>query len=178
DHWDPVGAPEILTFHPACLLIAPSGVRPLAKAQGIGNDRIIALDVGSEMTAGPFRITALPTLHSDAAGIGLLVRAGGQSIYHSGDTEYTTALAKDLQKRLGAAPDLALLCINGHLGNMTWQEAALLAERLQPKLCIPNHYDLFLENQQDPAPFMERCNLLGLAVRTLVPGVPFTRSIA
>jgi L-ascorbate metabolism protein UlaG (beta-lactamase superfamily) len=73
----------------------------------------------TRMMAGPFHITALPTLHSDAAGIGLLIRAGGLSVYHSGDTEYTTALAKDLEKRLVAAPVIALLCINGRLGNMT-----------------------------------------------------------
>ena len=170
DHWDPIGAPEILSQHPECRLIGPVSVRILAHAAGFDAIRTASLDVGEKITAGPFRITGLPTLHSDPHGVGLLIEAGNRRIYHSGDTDYTTALAKDLQDRVGQSPDLALICINGRLGNMTWQEAALLAERLQPRLTVPNHYDLFHENQQDPAPFIERCCLLGLDARVFVAG--------
>jgi L-ascorbate metabolism protein UlaG (beta-lactamase superfamily) len=117
----------------------------------------------------------LPTIHSDPHGIGFLIRCGAASIYHSGDTEYSTALAKDLRSRIAALTpqvSVALLCINGRLGNQTWQEAALIAELLNPSLVIPHHYDLFLENQQAPSPFLERCAQLGLSARTLVAGVP------
>ena len=175
DHWDPVAAPDILRFHPASSLIAPASVRPLALAEGVGEERIVPLDAGKEIQAGPFKITALPTIHSDPHGIGFLIRNGDTSIYHSGDTEYSTALAKDLQSRihkLTPQVSLALLCINGRLGNQTWQEAALIAELLNPSLVIPHHYDLFLENQQDPAPFLERCGQFGISARTMVAGVP------
>lgn len=57
---------------------------------------------------------------------------------------------------------------------MTWREAALLAETLRPRLTVPNHYDLFAENQADPAPFLERCAVLGLPARTLVVGQPIS----
>jgi L-ascorbate metabolism protein UlaG (beta-lactamase superfamily) len=177
DHWDPIGAPEILRTHPHALLLAPASVRPLALAAGLTPDRLRPLDVGETITTGPFTLTALPTLHSDPRGVGLLIRVADLTIYHSGDTEYTTALAKDLAARLATlAPrlDLALLCINGRLGNMTWLEAALLAETLRPRLTVPNHYDLFAENQADPAPFLARCALLGLPARTLAVGQPFT----
>ena len=96
DHWDPVGAPEILRTHPRCRLLGPASVRPLARASGVSDDRIRSLDVGETVTTGPFTVTALPTLHSDPRGVGLLIRVGELTIYHSGDTEYTTALAKDL----------------------------------------------------------------------------------
>jgi L-ascorbate metabolism protein UlaG (beta-lactamase superfamily) len=175
DHWDPVGAPEILRTHPTASLIAPASVRPLALAEGVAEKRILPLDVGMDIQAGPFQITALPTIHSDPHGIGFLIRCGAASIYHSGDTEYSTALAKELQSRihkLTTQVSVALLCINGRLGNQTWQEAALIAELLQPSLVIPHHYDLFLENQQAPAPFLERCGQLGLSARALVAGVP------
>lgn len=177
DHWDPVGAPEILQAHPRCTLLAPASVRPLALSAGIAAARIRSFDVGESVTIGPFQITALPTLHSDPLGVGVYLHAGKCSLYLSGDTEYTTALTKDLATRLAKlAPrlDLALLCINGRLGNMTWREAALLAEQLGPALVVPNHYDLFLENQADPAPFLVRCQSLGLAAQTLTVGVPFT----
>ncbi len=175
DHWDPIGAPEILRTHPTASLIAPASVRPLALAEGVAEKRILPLDVGMEIQAGPFEITALPTIHSDPHGIGFLIRCGAASIYHSGDTEYSTALAKDLRSRIAALTpqvSVALLCINGRLGNQTWQEAALIAELLNPSLVIPHHYDLFLENQQAPSPFLERCGQLGLSARTLVAGVP------
>jgi L-ascorbate metabolism protein UlaG (beta-lactamase superfamily) len=175
DHWDPVGAPEILSTHPTASLIAPASVRPLALAEGVAEKRIVPLDVGMEIQAGPFAITALPTIHSDPHGIGCLIRCGATSIYHSGDTEYSTTLAKELRSRIAEVTpqvSVALLCINGRLGNQTWQEAALIAELLQPSLVIPHHYDLFLENQQAPAPFLERCGQLGLSARALVAGVP------
>jgi L-ascorbate metabolism protein UlaG (beta-lactamase superfamily) len=175
DHWDPVGAPEILRFHPAASLIVPDSVRSLALAEGVGEGRIVPLDVGMEIQAGPFAITALPTIHSDPHGIGCLIRSGETCIYLSGDTEYSTALAKELRSRIAALTpqvSVALLCINGRLGNQTWREAALMAELLNPSLVIPHHHDLFLENQQDPAPFLERCRQLGLSARTLVAGVP------
>lgn len=175
DHWDPIGAPQILRLHPRCRLLAPASVRPLARAADIEENRLLPLDVGETQIVGPFRLTALPTLHSDAAGVGLLIQTATAAIYHAGDTEYTTALARDLVARLDGVPlDAALLCINGRLGNMTWPEAALLAERLRPRLAIPNHYDLFVENQQDPQPFLDRCAQLGLAARTLTAGAPFS----
>jgi L-ascorbate metabolism protein UlaG (beta-lactamase superfamily) len=175
DHWDPVGAPEILRFHADASLIAPASVLPLAFAEGIRDARILPLDVGMEIQAGPFRITALPTIHSDPRGIGIIIRSKKTSIYHSVDTEYSTALAKELKSRIHTlAPQLSvtLLCINGRLGNQTWQEAALMAELLNPSLVIPHHHDLILENQQDPAPFLERCVRLGFSARTLIAGVP------
>lgn len=180
DHWDPVGAPEIMRTHPHCLLLAPASVRRLAAAAGIPSERIRALDEGRTCVAGPFQLAALPTLHSDPRGVGLLLRAGELTVYHSGDTEYTTALAREITRRIEglAAPlDVALLCVNGRLGNMTWREAALLAEALRPRLSIPNHYDLFAENRADPAPFLERCTLLGLPARLLQVGQPFQLSL-
>jgi hypothetical protein len=30
-----------------------------------------------------------------------------------------------------------------------------------------------VENQQDPAPFTDRCKMLGLKALTFVPGIPF-----
>jgi L-ascorbate metabolism protein UlaG (beta-lactamase superfamily) len=109
DHWDPVGAPDILQNHPRCTLLAPASVRRLARAVGIAAERIRPFDVGESISAGPFHLTALPTLHSDPLGVGFHLRAGALSLYQSGDTEYTTVLAKDLAARLAAlAPRLHL----------------------------------------------------------------------
>lgn len=176
DHWDPVGAPEILHRHPRCRLLAPASVRPLALAAGIAAERILPFDVGTSQEAGAFRLFALPAVHSDHDAVGVLLTADGLSAYHSADTEYTTALAKDLEQRIAAAVprlDVAYVCINGRFGNQTWQEAALVCERLRPRLAVPNHYDLFAENLADPAPFLARCRSLGQAARTLEAGVPW-----
>lgn len=175
DHWDPIGAPEVLRRHPRCRLLAPRSVRPLALAAGVAAERILPFDVGDTPQAGAFRPLALPAVHSDHDAVGVLLQAEGLTTYHSADTEYTTALAKDLEKRISAVTprlDAALVCINGRLGNQTWQEAALVCERLRPRLAVPNHYDLFAENLADPEPFLARCRQLGLTANAWASGIP------
>lgn len=179
DHWDPLGAPELLRLHPACRLLAPRSVRPLAEAAGCDAARILPLDAGAERRCGPFRLQALPTLHSDPSAVGVLLEVDGLRCLFTADTEYATAWAKDLAARsaafcAGAPLDLLLVCINGRLGNMAWTEALALAERLRPRCAIPNHYDLFAENLADPAPFCAACVHLGIPARTLDAGIPWS----
>ena len=60
----------------------------------------------------------------------------------------------ELGKVKSFSPDILISCINGRYGNMNWQDAFMLAHRLEVKLAIPMHYDLFAINTEDPSLFV------------------------
>ena len=107
-----------------------------------------------ERWVGPFRITAVPSV--DGFGdpqLGWIVEAGGKRILHAGDTlfhGYWWAIAR------AAGPfDVAFLPINGaviqippvqppspHPAVMLPEEAAVAAQLLGVKVCVPIYYGL------------------------------------
>ena len=80
---------------------------------------------------------------------GLIIRFGGQTIYHLGDT----ALFSDLELigRLHS-PDIALVCIGGHY-TMDRFDAVVAAEFVGADVVIPCHYDTFPPIETDAQAF-------------------------
>jgi L-ascorbate metabolism protein UlaG (beta-lactamase superfamily) len=160
-------------------LVAPEAWRELAaERSGLPAGEIVGVDAGSSVQIGAFELAALPSAHEqveyDVAGhckyLGYVVRFGRWRVYHSGDT-----LAYDgLSDRLAPfAVDLAVLPINGKVGNMSGRDAARLASACGARLVIPCHYDMFTFNTADPgAEFIPECERLGQAFRVLRPGEP------
>ena len=71
--------------------------------------------------------------------------------------------------------DLAILPINGKVGNMSGREAAQLAKDIGAKIVIPCHYDMFEFNTADPAEeFIPECERLGQPYRVLQQGERFS----
>ncbi|NLO75210.1 MAG: family 16 glycosylhydrolase [candidate division WS1 bacterium] len=171
DHLDPVGLPEILHHHPAARVYGPVSIQRKFEELGFDTAPLQVLAVGDRLTLGPFRLTVLPALHSDADATGLLLEVEGLLIYLSGDSEFSEDLpAQVLEACGGQPPDYALLCINGRWGNMSAEEAVRVAQTLQVTTAIPMHYGLFVENTADPEPFVKACQEAGLQARTLPPG--------
>jgi L-ascorbate 6-phosphate lactonase len=126
----------------------PASCVSALKAEGFPADKLRRLDQGESAEAGGLYLSAVFADHTEDS-IGLVVECEGTRIYFSGDTLMNERLiaAKELR------PDLLAVCINGKFGNMSWQEAVVLAHRLQVKTAIPAHYDLFAINTEDPAFF-------------------------
>ena len=80
---------------------------------------------------------------------GIIVRAEGKTLYFSGDTLFDERLFDVKQYH----PDVAFLCINGKLGNMNVTEALCVARAIGAKINVPNHYDMFASNAENPALF-------------------------
>jgi len=97
---------------------------------------------------------------------GLVVRIGGVTIYHCGDT----GLFGDM-KLLGEIyqPDVACIPI-GDRFTMGPELAVRAAELIQPKLAIPIHYNTFPPIRQNPADFCPT----GVEVRVMSPGETMT----
>lgn len=197
DHLDPETLKPLVAANPELKLIGPESIRSLMQERsGLPDRQILGLDAGLETgpsaggvgnyeTVGPFRFHAIPAAHEslerNPAGhclyLGLVIRFGPWTIYHSGDTVLYSGLAERVR---AFAPDVALLPINGRRperrvsGNLWGDEAAELARELGARLAIPNHYDLFEFNSATPELFVQTCQRLGQGFHILRTGERWT----
>ena len=116
----------------------------------LGKDHVVSLNVGESTVVGDFEITAVFADHTVEA-FGLIVKTENKALYFSGDTLYNEQLF-DISKY---KPDITFICINGRLGNMNVDEALITAKRIGAKINIPNHYDMFASNSENPHLFSE-----------------------
>jgi L-ascorbate metabolism protein UlaG (beta-lactamase superfamily) len=126
-------------------------------------------------------IAAVPAFHKpagkDANGnnhcIGLVVRIGAFTIYHSGDTLYDPSLATAVTAH--GPIDIAILPINGKVGNMNGTDAARLAHEIGAKLVVPCHFHLFEFNTAEPEElFIPECEKIQQSYRVLRLGERLT----
>ncbi len=157
DHFDPETVTAIMATFPSCRLIGPASVADRGGKAGLPESRLSQLASGKTIQLGDVAITATPARHSDKWAVGLLLHAGGELLWFSGDTLYYPELAHQVRQIASRPLDIAFVCINGRLGNMSLSEAAQLMAELQPRLAIPMHYGMFAENTADPDEFVAAC---------------------
>ncbi|MBR3869915.1 MAG: MBL fold metallo-hydrolase [Clostridia bacterium] len=119
----------------------------------MGKKNVKTLSVGESITVGDFKITAVFADHTVEA-FGLIVEAEGKKLYFSGDTLFNEKLFEIAEY----APDMTFICINGRLGNMNVDEALVVAKKIGAAVNIPNHYDMFESNSENPYLFTEKIN--------------------
>ena len=171
-HRDPV---------PPALLVAPKACRGLAAERaGIDPSDVIAMDDGEQVEIPGFQITAVPAAHEppgrDVQGhchcLGYVIRGDAVTVYHSGDTIVYDGMVERLRP---FNVDLAILPINGKVGNMGGRDAARLAKDIGAKLVIPCHYEMFEFNTADPRDeFIPECERLGQPYKVLRAGERLT----
>jgi L-ascorbate metabolism protein UlaG (beta-lactamase superfamily) len=100
--------------------------------------------------------------------IGFLLDIGGVRIWNVGDTEYDAHLRPMREEQI----DVALIPINGVGGNLNANEAAFLLWHVQPKIAVPNHYNLWAPESfgpgatLDPQAFISMASRLGATFET------------
>lgn len=146
DHLDPDTVKQIDDNQ--FFITTNEGKQELAK---LFKQNVAALNVGESITVGDFQITAVFADHTVEA-IGIVVRADGKILYFSGDTLYNENLFKISEHK----PDITFICINGKLGNMNVDEAVITAKKIGAKINVPNHYDMFLSNSENPHTFTDQ----------------------
>lgn len=141
-------------------VVCPSGIVELAnersRLEPIGIDEDEAIGIAG------FRIEAVPALHHGEHCIGYVVSAGARRVYHSGDTQWVEPGVSGV--------DVAIVPINGKLGNVDAVEAARLAHHVGAKLAVPCHFDMFEFNTTTPDEFVAECERLGQPYRVLQNG--------
>jgi L-ascorbate metabolism protein UlaG (beta-lactamase superfamily) len=145
----------------------------------------IGLNDGLSVELGSFTLTGVPAAHNlvernetgECKFMGFVIKFGGFTIYHSGDTLLFDGLVEILKSY---QVDIAFLPINGNkperkvAGNLNPREAAMLGRAIGAKLVIPHHYHLFEFNTEDPAIFAEQCHLQSVKFKVLEIGEGLT----
>jgi len=94
-----------------------------------------------------FRAPGLPFHPEQDEHCGYLIRIGGVTVYHAGDTDFIAEME-------GLKCDLALLPVSGTYV-MTAEEAAKAARLVKPKIAVPMHYGAIVGTVEDAERFKQ-----------------------
>ena len=148
DHLDHLDPDTVSLIDSKQLFITTNGGKETLKS--LGKENVMALNEGESVILGDFEVTGVFADHTVEA-FGVIVKAEGKTLYFSGDTLYHERLFDIAQY----APDVTFICINGRLGNMNVEEALVIAKKIGAGLNVPNHYDMFASNSEDPRRFAD-----------------------
>ena len=127
----------------------------------------VTLDWGSVKLVPAWHTSTTPKGTANVPA-GLIVRMGGVTIYHLGDT----AVFSDMRLigEIESPIDVALMCIGGHY-TMDRHDAVRAAELIGAKQIIPCHYDTFPPIVTDAQAFKTEVEAAGISeVVVLAPG--------
>jgi L-ascorbate 6-phosphate lactonase len=145
--------------------IVPAPHAEQLRAIGIGDESLILAYADETIHFNGIEIQPIAAAHpdyeKDESGhhlyLGYVVFMNGIRVYHSGDTLVTDELVETMK---AIAPHMALLPINGKdyfrsrrgiVANMTAREAVDFAVTIRADVLLPNHYDMFPNNRENPA---------------------------
>ena len=101
---------------------------------------------------------ALPTDATDLNHTGMLLEfANGIRFFNTGDTAYSDRLAALLPEEV----DICTICINGGFHNLAPLEAAAIVKAIRPRVVVPCHYDMMVNNVGSPDMFRAALDLVG-----------------
>jgi L-ascorbate 6-phosphate lactonase len=130
--------------------VAPGETMEKLLSLGITPDEILLIWPNKEYRFGDVRLKAtyaVPYWADDLTHVGYLVLIdNGPTIYLTGDTDYHDLLGYIADHK----PDIMVAVINGAFRNLGPNEVTKLAARINPKVVIPCHYDLFRDNSLNP----------------------------
>ncbi|MDR0601949.1 MAG: MBL fold metallo-hydrolase [Treponema sp.] len=154
--------------NPGARFIVPFPHCGILAGAGIPAESVTGAREGTEFSpGGGITVSPVAAAHPDYAGkdgnyecLGYVIRGGGVSVYHSGDTYVTPRLVETLKKLRPI--DVVILPVNGGdwertaagvIGNMSALEAVKLSRALGADLTIPSHYDMMPGNCENPGLF-------------------------
>ncbi len=165
DHLDPGTLPDVLCG--GARLVCPAGSEILTENR-VGRPADIVLAAGETAELGGFYVEAVPAHHETAPeAVGYVIQHGSFGLYHAGDSRRVQGMAEAVQ----AYPvDVAVVPVNGKLGNMDGADAARLAYEAGARIAVPCHYGMFRADTASPARFVAECVRLRQEYRLLSAG--------
>jgi len=163
DHCDPETIAASRTAGGRGPYVAPAETIEKLKSLGVPDDELRLVWPNRELDFGDLKLRAtfaIPLGGDDLTHVGYLVTIkGGPRIYFTGDTGWHELLADAMEPH---HPDILVTVINPAFRNLSPAEAALLAKRLDVKVAIPCHHDLFFDNCQPPQMLHTNLKLQGI----------------
>lgn len=171
DHFDEATLLPLYKRCSNCAIIGPGSVISHCKKMGFNPARTFTLKVGGkDFSYNGIDIKAVKAFHTEDDAIGLAIIIGKCKIYISGDTRRQPGLEDSVREALGGSPDIMMVCINGKDGNMDDVDALRMVKTLEPRVAVPMHYGLFVNNTADPRPFVEAVTRIGVEGIMMEPG--------
>lgn len=182
DHLDGETIRPLLSTNPHLTILVPAANRQFAAERlQVAPERLTAVTCGQPQTIGQWTFQAIPAAHEELSVdenghhrfIGLVMKVGPWTLYHSGDTVRYEGM-EDWLKQF--AIDVAMLPINGRdpargvAGNLSGLEAVQLAQDCGLKKIIPCHFDMFAFNTVTPETFVVAVEQAGQAYHLLQTG--------
>ena len=188
DHLDVDLLPRLVSRFPELTVVVPTPLEskvkelaPTAKVKG--------MQPGDSLVAGDINVNAVGAIHavvmSDGYSngrrlpddptpfVGYVLKFGGPTIYHAGDTLVSQELIDELSLQ---RVDIALLPVNGRdffreesgiAGNLTAREAVELAAAIGASVLVPMHHDLVRGNTETAGACADLADDLGLPLHVL-----------
>jgi L-ascorbate 6-phosphate lactonase len=167
DHCDP----ETITRHRATGFrgpyVGPGETMERLLTFGVPANEICLSWPNKEHRFGDLRLKstfAISPAGDDVTHTGYLIFIdSGPTLYFTGDTDY-----HDVLEYIAAfKPEIMVTVINGAFHNMGPNEATKLTQKINPKVVIPCHYDMFNDNSLDPRLFRSCLHGAGIADKYL-----------
>jgi L-ascorbate 6-phosphate lactonase len=135
---------------------------------GVPQRNIIKIESGESKKVKDVEITGIYAVANDPAVIDTagykVVFANGRSVYHTSDTGFSSLLMQ-----CAPSAEIGLFVINGKWGNLNIEQAAELADKVNPMFAIPHHYDLLELNSENPNTFKHQMNYVNPRVEVIIP---------
>jgi len=190
DHLDPQTVTKISAASSQALFVCPRPHIHILTELGISEKRTIPAEAYSKIilqsAGGDIQVIPVPEKHEEYnlidgfhGTLGYVVKNENLKFYYAGDTVADTKLAEDLKKY--GKMDIMFVPINGHdwmrfhndiMGNMNYREALDLCHYVGTDMVVPMHYDLFENNTENPAYFVDYLykNYRGQKFKMFMPG--------
>jgi L-ascorbate metabolism protein UlaG (beta-lactamase superfamily) len=167
DHLDPWTLQPLAEASSSAVVVVPE-VCVRQATEAVPSARVVGSRADTPLSIKGVEVWPIPAAHDrleDAESghrfQGYIVRLGGITVCHTGDTVMYDGLIERLRER---QVDVLLAPINGLdyfrtkrdiIGNLGVREAADLAAAAGAKLLIPGHWDLFAGNAENPGHLFE-----------------------
>jgi L-ascorbate 6-phosphate lactonase len=169
DHMDLETIRGVHRAHPHTQFAAPASHVHMLQEAEVDSSCIVAARHQQTFSFSNVKITPVATAHTqyetDGEGnhyyLGYFIEINGVRIFHSGDAVVTPELIEQAKR---FQPQISLLPINGEdyartsrgiAGNMNFREAADFGVQIGTDLIVPIHYDMFSNNRDNPAYFVD-----------------------
>ena len=120
-------------------MLLPLGTLAPMRERYAGKADFILFTPGTEVTIDDCLFRSVPAAHSDVNAVGIIIKADGRTVYHTGDTLYRRDIFDSIDEHI----DLLITVINGKGNNMNIADAARFTERIAPDAVFPMHWDMF-----------------------------------
>jgi L-ascorbate 6-phosphate lactonase len=152
DHADPETIRRMMKREHT-IFVGPFDSQRIYAECGVANHACRLIHPGETLDLGTARVTAtfaLPTDDTDLNHTGaLLTFSTGITFFDTGDTAWAERLPALLPKHV----DICAICINGGYHNLAAEPAAEIIVAVAPKVAIPCHYDMMVNNVGSPEMF-------------------------